>query len=74
MRLDHKGTAVKKASPLTKYGIMNISCKEEVDARKLQRTLRNRDSAYYKNYLRHEPDCTPVLKELSDEHDVKIIL
>ena len=74
MRLDHKGTPAKKASPLTKYGIMNIACKGEEDARKLQRTLRNRDSGYYKNYLRHEPDCTPVLKELSDKHDVKIIL
>ena len=74
MRLDHKGTPALKPAPVTKYGIMNIACSGMATGQRLQRTLRNRPSNYYKAYLAKEPLTTPVLEELEAKTGVRFIL
>ncbi|PPK84228.1 phytanoyl-CoA dioxygenase PhyH [Neolewinella xylanilytica] len=74
MRLDHKGTPAKKPSPHTKYGIMNIACRGEATAQSLRRTLRNRPSAYYNDYLAGQPLQTPALEAVSGRKGVKVWL
>lgn len=74
MRLDHKGTPAKKPAPVTKYGIMNIACTGANTARRLQTTLRNRPSGYYRQYLRQQPLTTPVLEAAEQRTGVKFVL
>lgn len=74
MRLDHKGTPALKPAPVTKYGIMNIACSGHKTAHSLRRTLRNRPSKYYSEYLASQPLQTPQLAALSQRHGLDVWL
>ena len=74
MRVDHKGTPRIKAAPYEKYGIMNIACSGYATAQRLRASLRARPSGYYRDYLAHEPQTTPVLERIGEERGATIWL
>jgi hypothetical protein len=73
MRIDHKGTPARKSARITKYGIMNIACSGYELAERLRSSLRNRNAAYYQNYLKAQKRSSPVLSKKGKEfEDIKV--